>query len=136
MLCDFLHEGAFDEEAMRCVGAFWDWPRLHEMPFNRILAYLFAAFGRRVTMGQRKFTRGIMTDFRAIAAYAPYVDAMFIDRECALLLGEGELRNDLDYRARIYSYASKDEFLAYLRDLEARATADVRRYAERIYGIK
>ncbi len=69
--------------------------------------------------GQSKFTRGLMTDTQAIAAYAPYVDAMFIDRECALLLGEGELRRDLHYRARIYSYANKDAFLAYLRELEA-----------------
>lgn len=86
-------------------------------------------------MGQRKFTRGLMTDFQAIAAYAPYVDAMFIDRECALLLGEGELSRELHYRARIYSYANKEEFLAYLRVLEAQATAEVRGYAERIYGI-
>lgn len=136
MLRDFLCKGASDEEAMRRVGAFWDWPRLHEMPFNCIFAYLFAAFGRRVTMGQRKFTRGLMTDFQAIAAYAPSVDAMFIDRECALLLGEGALRHDLYYRARIYSYANKNEFLAYLYELEAQATAEVRDYARRIYGIE
>ncbi len=135
MLRDFLGAGAPDEEVMQRIGEFWDWPRLHEMPFNRIFAYLFAAFGRRVTMGQRTFTRGLMTDFQAIAAYAPYVDAMFIDRECALLLGEGELQRDLRYRASIYSYANKDAFLAYLRELESAATADVRRYAERIYGI-
>ena len=135
MLRDFLRDGGADEDAMLRVGAFWDWRRLHEMPFNRIFAYLFAAFGRRVTMGQRKFTRGLMTDFQAIAAYAPYVDAMFIDRECALLLSEGELSRDLRYRGRIYSYANKDEFLAYLRELEGRATADVRGFTERIYGI-
>ena len=135
MLRDFLREGASDDDAIRRVGAFWDWPRLNEMPFNRISAYLFAAFGRRVAMGQRKFTRGLMTDFQSISAYAPYVDAMFVDRECALLLGEGELRRELNYRARIYSYADKDAFLAYLRELEARATAEVRGYAARIYGI-
>lgn len=135
MLHDFLRRDASEDVATWRVGTFWDWPRLHEMPFNRIFAYLFAAFGRRVTMGQRKFTRGLMTDFRAIAAYAPYVDAMFVDRECALLLGEGELRRELHYRARIYSYANKEDFLAYLRELEARATAEVRGYARRIYGI-
>ena len=108
ILRDFLRESTSDEYATRRVGEFWDWPQLNEMPFNRLFAYLFAAFGRRVAMGQRKFTRGIMTDFQAIAAYAPYVDAMFIDRECALLLGEGELRRDLQYRARIYSYANND----------------------------
>ncbi|WP_186456953.1 hypothetical protein [Sphingomonas suaedae] len=134
-LRDFLREGRTEEEAMLRVGAFWDWPRLRDVPFNRIFAYLFAAFGRRVTMGQRKFTRGIMTDFQAIAAYAPYVDAMFVDRECALLLNEGELREELRYRAQIFSYANKDEFLAYLRALEALATAEVRHYSERIYGL-
>ena len=136
MLRDLLGEGASNEDALQRVGAFWDWPRLHEMPFNRISAYMFAAFARRVTMGQRKFTRGLMTDFQAVAACAPYVDAMFIDREYALLLGEGELRRDLKYRARIYSYANTDAFLAYLRGLEARATVEVCGYAERIYGIK
>lgn len=135
MLRDLLRGDASDEDAMRRVDLFWDWPRLHEMPFNRIFAYLFAAFGRRVTMGQRKFTRGLMADFQAIAAYAPYVDAMFIDRECALLLGEGELQRDLHYRARIFSYANKDAFLAYLRELEARTSAEIREYAARIYGI-
>lgn len=135
MLRDFLREGRTDEEAMLRVETFWDWPRLNEMPFNRIFAYLFAAFGRRVAMGQRKFTRGIMTDFQAIAAYAPYVDAMFVDRECALLLKEGELRDELDYRAQIFSYANKDDFLAYLRELEARASAEVRDFAGRIYGL-
>lgn len=135
MLWDFFGEGISDHETMRLIGEFWDWPRLNEMPFSRLLSYLLAAFGRRVSMGQRKFTRGIMTDFQAIAAYAPYVDAMFIDRECALLLGEGELLRELNYRARIFSYANKDEFLAYLRQLEAQATAEVRDYAERIYGI-
>lgn len=45
---------------------------------------------------------------------------MFIDRERTLLLGEGELRRDLHYPTRSYSYANKDAFLAYLRELDAR----------------
>jgi hypothetical protein len=136
LLRDFFRNGGSDEGAQRLINDFWDWPRLSEMPCNRLSAYLFAAFSRRVGMGQRKFTRGLLTDFQAIATYAPYVDAMFIDRECALLLGEGELRSSLHYRARIFSYANKDEFLAYLRDLEAKATVEVRSYAARIYGLE
>lgn len=135
LLRDFFGEGASEQDSIRRVGEFWDWPRMKDMPFNRIFAYLFAAFGRRVTMGQRSFTRGLMTDFQAIAAYAPYVDAMFVDRECATLLGEGSLRKELQYRARVYSYANKYEFLAYLREIEARATGEVREYAARIYGL-
>ena len=40
-------------------------------------------------------TRGFMNDVRAISAYAPYVDAMFVDRECA----DGDERGRQD-RAR------------------------------------
>lgn len=31
----------------------------------------------------------ILNDFSAIATYAPYVDAMFVDRQCASLLRQG-----------------------------------------------
>lgn len=134
-LSEFLREGASDEVAIKRVGEFWDWPRLNEMPYHRISAYLVAAFGRRIAGRQRKYKDSLINDFQAIAAYAPYVDAMFIDRECAALLGEGDLRQQLCYRAKIYSHTNKDEFIAYLRELEARATAEVRSYAMRIYGI-
>jgi hypothetical protein len=135
MLRDYLKGNCSEEEATRRVYDFWEWPRLSEMPTNRISAYLFAALGRRVTTGQLKFTRGITTDFKAIATYAPYVDAMFVDRECAQFLNEGELRKNLHYRARIFSYANKEAFLSYLHDIEAQTTSEVRRLADRIYGI-
>ncbi len=134
VLRDMFREVGSEQDATDRVREFWDWPRLREMPYNRICAYLFAAFGRRVAMGQRKFTRGIMSDFQAIAAYAPYVDAMFIDKECAALLNEGTLPTELQYRAQIFSYSNADDFLEYLRNLEACATLEVRHYAERIYG--
>jgi hypothetical protein len=139
LLLDFFREGqAEPEETMvvRRLNEFWDWPRLSEMPFNKISAYLFAAIGRRVAAGQRKFTRGVMNDIRAIAAYAPYMDAMFIDREMAELLSEEPLKSELSYRARIFSYANADAFLDYLRRLEAGASDEIRKYARRIYGVQ
>jgi hypothetical protein len=135
MLKNFLRQDGSEQDAVVRVGEFWDWSGINEMPYNRISAYLFAAFGRRVAMGQRKFTPGLMNDFQSIAAYAPYVDAMFVDRECASLLNEGDLIRGLQYRARIFSYANADSFLDYLRELEAQATPEVRTYANRIYGV-
>lgn len=126
---------AGEAEAVRRVGECWDWPRFREMQFHKISAYLFAALGRRVAMGQKLFTRGIMNDIRAIAAYAPYVDAMFVDRECAELLNEEPLKSALSYRARIFSYSNADAFLDYLRALEANASDEVRGCAKRIYGV-
>lgn len=135
MLKKFLRQDGSEQDAIVRVGKFWDWPNLRQMPYNRISAYLFAAFGRRVAMGQRKFTPGLMNDFQSIAAYAPYVDAMFLDRECASLLNEGDLIRELQYRSQIFSYENANSFLDYLRELEARATPEVRAYANRIYGM-
>jgi hypothetical protein len=138
MLTDFFQTASPEGNeagAVRRVGEFWDWPRFREMPFNQISANLFAGLGRRVAMGQRKFTRGIMNDIRTIAAYAPYVDAMFIDRECAELLSEEPLRSTLSYRAKIFSYSSAGAFLDYLRELDANASQEIRQYAQRIYGF-
>lgn len=138
LLIDFFRKDrleASEADAVARIGEFWDWGRFREMPFNRISAYLFAALGRRVVMGQRKFTRGIMNDIRAIAAYAPYVDAMFIDREMAELLNEEPLKSDLVYRAQIFSYANAEAFLEYLRTLEASTSSEVREFASRIYGV-
>jgi hypothetical protein len=77
----------------------------------------------------------ILNDFSAIATYAPYVDAMFIDKQCASLLQQGRLRTELDLKAKIFSLNSQDEFLQYLNDLGETAATDVRAYANDIYGL-
>jgi hypothetical protein len=84
-LSQFFQPDDPHQMGMRRVGQFWDWPRFREMPIYRISAYLFAAMGRRAANGQKKFTAGLFNDVRAIATYAPYVDAMFLDLECARL---------------------------------------------------
>jgi hypothetical protein len=136
MLREIFGVGSTIEDTIERVIEFWEWPRMTEMPTNQIFSYLFASLGRRVAYGQQKVTPGILTDFNAIATYAPYVDAMFLDKECAHLLAEPELQRDLHYRARIFSYSNKDAFLAYLRNIVAQATDEVRYFSERIYGIK
>ena len=48
---------------------------------------------------------------------------MFLDIGCETLLKAKRCREELTYRARIFSLNSKEEFLTYLRELEA-ATSD------------
>jgi hypothetical protein len=100
------------------------------------MAYLFAALGWKISCGQRKpITGGILNDFSAIATYGPYVDAMFVDRECGELLKHPSLRSDLKLRAKIFSLQSRDEFLEYLTVL-ANGTPDaVVAYSKELYGI-
>ncbi len=116
--------------------SFWRWERNGEMPFGRILAYMFAALAGQVKAGRKKgVSAGFMNDVEAVAAYAPFVDAIFIDKECALLLTQGRPGRELNFRARVFSLTNREEFLAYLRQLEADASDEVRRYAKVIYGI-
>lgn len=118
------------------MGRFWTWDGNRDQPFGRILAYMFAALAGQVKAGRAKpATRGFMNDVKAIAAYAPYVDAMFVDKECATLLREGRPRDELVYGARIFSLNTKSEFLEYLATLEASASDEHRHFANIIYGI-
>lgn len=130
-----LRELGFDApHSLLLTFDFWNWPVLQEQPVHRISAYLFAAMARKAANGQKGFSRGMTSDVAAIATYAPYVDAMFVDNECAALLSERPLRDDLTFRAKIFSLNSADAFLQYLADMEAATPAAVRAFAEHIYG--
>ena len=68
-------------------------------------------------------------------SYAPYVDALFVDKRCAALLKEEPLGIELEYKARIFSLSDPDEFLGYLQEIKGNTPDDVREYAAMIYSI-
>ena len=137
VLCElFSSHGVPEVQVGKIVNDFWLWRGNRTQPHLKIFAHLFAALARKVASGQRKVTRGFMNDIMAISTYSPYVDAMFIDKECASLLSEQPLASDLHYRARIFSMANVGEFIKYLDDLESEITEDVRALATRIYGLQ
>jgi hypothetical protein len=131
----FEKAGTPPEELDTEIRRFWEWPENRSQPFARIHAYLFAALAGQVKAGRKKpASPGFMNDVTVIASYAPYVDAMFVDNECATMLSQGRPRDELTYRARIFSLNSKEAFLEYLSEVAAGATEEVRRYAKAIYG--
>jgi hypothetical protein len=60
---------------------------------------------------------------------------MFIDRMFDNLLREQPLARDLTMKAQFFSMRNGEAFIAYLDDLAARATDEVRRYAHEAYGV-
>jgi hypothetical protein len=132
----FIDAGVPKANASQEVLRFWNWNRNPEQPNHRISAYLFAAIGRRVVNGQRRVNQGMMNDVRAIATYAPYVDALFVDRECAALLAEPPLAHDLNYKAKVFSLTDGQAFLDYLVEIEAAVPSETRKQASRIYGVQ
>lgn len=132
----FEERGVPTSESAKTVSDFWDWPGNEQLPVHKISAYMFAALARKIASGQkRRPTKGMFNDINAIATYGPYVDAMFLDNECAQMLSEYPLSSDLNIRAKIFSTRSGDAFLEYLRSLQSAASPLVCRKAAEIYGV-
>ncbi|WP_037311503.1 hypothetical protein [Ruegeria halocynthiae] len=136
-LCHLLEDrGVEEDQHLVAIMKFWNWERQREIPHQKISSYLFAAVARRVVMGEKKIVdRGLVNDVRTISTYAPYLDALFVDKRCAALLKEDPLRTELEYKARIFSLNDPDEFLGYLREIEGGTPDETREYAAMIYGI-
>lgn len=132
----FKEAGVPDAELTERVRAFWDWEGNKEQPNGKIMAYMLAALADQFAHGRKKKpSAGFLNDVSAIASYAPYVDAMFVDIECAQLLQDRRCLEVLKYRAKIFSLNSGDDFVAYLQSIIVGTPSDVRRYASIIYGI-
>ena len=125
-------------EALRsnAIVRFWKSSKNCNQPFGRILAYLFAALAGQIKGGRLEMpTAGFLNDAQAISAYAPYVDAMFIDKECAELLRHPQCLKNLNYKAQVFSFSSADKFITYLRNIVDSTPENVRAEAELIYGF-
>lgn len=129
--------GIPEDGLARATSLFWSSQILREQPFGRILAYMFAALAAQVKGGRKSVpSPGFMNDIQAISAYAPYVDAMFIDAECAELLRHGRCIKELNYKSIIFSLRNEKEFLEYIRHIIEKTPSDVRRDATVVYGLK
>lgn len=132
----FESSGLPPDESAAEVYKYWDWPANEHIPTHRISAYLFAALARKLVSGQKRPpSRGMFNDINAISTYGPYVDAMFLDNECAQFLSEQPLATDLKLKAKIFSTNTGDAFLAYLRELQNGASMETQKYASEIYGL-
>jgi hypothetical protein len=107
-----------------------------DAPFNDVGALLMAALARRAASGQKRLpSRGMWRDITAISTALPYCDAIFVDDECASLLGDEPLRSQIaTYGTRVFSTATREEFLAYLTELEREAGPEHARAVTDVYG--
>jgi hypothetical protein len=129
--------GVRDDDFAAVTNGFLGWPKNRDQPFGRLLAYLFAALAAQFKGGRTRLpSPGLLNDLTAISAYAPYVDAMFVDNECAELLRHGRCRKDLEYKAAIFSLNDANAYIAFLQGIIERTPNDVRQHAVELYGLK
>lgn len=103
------------------VKYFADVSSLLEVPKIRIGSILFASLARTAELGKKEPPKST-TDVTFISSYLPYCDALFVDRESAVILEElpRETPEHLrlkEFPAKIFSLKNKEEFLQYLDDL-------------------
>ncbi|MBW3571123.1 MAG: hypothetical protein KY467_08455 [Gemmatimonadetes bacterium] len=110
----------FDERVRRVAAVLLSEPVM-QAPKNHLAALLFAGLARSAVSGKKKPpSQGTPNDVDAISAYLPYCDAMFIDDEFAQILGNGPINREIArYPTRIFSTRTRDDFLTYLRQMEA-----------------
>ncbi|OJU33055.1 MAG: hypothetical protein BGN94_06530 [Rhizobiales bacterium 68-8] len=131
----FAERGVPPESAFRETVKFLNWPKNQSLPHHWISAHLFAAIASRLARGQKRHpSRGMMNDIKAIALYGPYVDAMFLDNECASLLEEKAVARGVKLKAKIFCLKRSADFLAYLRGLTDSAPQEVIDAARELYG--
>jgi hypothetical protein len=127
--------GHRSEDGLRMALEFLRTPIAMDAPANDIAALLMAAIARRAASGQRRPpSRGMWSDIMAISSYLPYCDVMFVDDECATLLGEGPLKERINYPTKIFSNRTRENFLSYLAGLESEAGPGHRDRVVAVYG--
>ena len=105
------------------------------VPFARLACGLFAALGWQAARDQgTAVDRGTCNDVQAIATYAPYCDAMLVDRRCRRLLMETSLREQLPDGLRVFDVRTIDELEVWLDDVEADAPEGHVELVRRVYG--
>lgn len=117
------------------LKSFFEQNRLKDAPFNKIASAMFASIAMKAAGGQKKPpNQGTMTDITLVSTLLPYCDAMFMDNGCrGILLDIPQSHRQFD-TSRVYSLNRKDEFLTYLRGIEASATPEHLALVTEIYG--
>jgi hypothetical protein len=132
---------AMDE---RCVPAGRRWETVNEflvseaparIPAARLRAGLLAAVGWSAARGQLgRVTASLRWDLQSISAYTPYVDAMFVDRQCHRLMRDTPVSVAIPAELAVFSVENLDAFEDWADDVEANAPAGHFDLLHEIYG--
>lgn len=113
------------DKVQRCIE-FFQSPHFSEVPHEWLSSHMFATIKAMVKRGTfsnreeaRKSLNGVFEDIRHISLYAPYCDAIVIDKFMADLVGRPTVGIEQRYGVKVFSLSSWDALLAWLDDLEA-----------------
>jgi len=111
-----------------------------KLPYQSISCRTFAVLKEMVARGAyanrdkaKRRLRGIFQDIGHIATYAPYCDAIVVDKPMAELVTSSRLNIESEFGVRVFSLNNWDKFYNWLNELENRITDDHRAGLEAAY---
>lgn len=123
-----------DSAPFPTLKAFLASDEFKDYPMSRITTLVWAAIGQAAANGQKEPPNaGTSNDIRVLSL-APYCDAMFVDNGCRALWMKIPTKYRKPYKAKIFSYNTRHEFLGYLRDIQDRADPAIVECVHQVYG--
>lgn len=128
------------DQRFETVAEFFDSDAARSISFVRISALFWASLARDVRAGRKaeNFPTGsLFNDVDVVAAYAPFCDAMFVDKQVSHLAVQGELKRELSSHCRLFSFrqGEHEQFLDYLAGIEQSASAAHLAKVTEVYGV-
>jgi hypothetical protein len=114
------------EERLQACGDFFRSQNFKRAAFQLLRAKLYAVLKDMVKQGAytnaekaKQTLSGFFYDVDHIATYAPYCDAILIDRQMARFVSDDRVALEQTHGTRLFSRENWDEFTNWLNDLSA-----------------
>lgn len=128
-------------EKLRTIVAFFASQSFGLVPKERISACMFAELKSWVKNGafaNREAAvaglSGVFFDVKHIATFAPYCDAVFVDKQMASLVSRPTVALAERYGTKVFSLNTLDQFFAWLENLDQSSPPGHDVWLERVYG--
>ena len=126
--------GTPENELVSRLRAFLASDAFKDYPASRIATLIWAAIGQAAAGGQKEPPNAGMSNDIRLLTLLPYCDAMFVDNGCRALWEKVPRKHRLEYRAALFSYNTREQFLAYLKGIEDNGDPAVLACVHDVYG--
>jgi hypothetical protein len=120
------------EEKLKMAGEFLKSPYFRNTPYQHLSATMFAALKAQVKNGaftnieraRNERLSGFFYDVNHIATYAPYCDAILIDKPMHALVTHPNVALDKKYGVKVFSRTNWSDFLSWIDGLQSKKTLE------------
>jgi hypothetical protein len=130
-----IERHATPAEKPQRLASFYSENRIKDAPSIKIESAMYASIAIKAAAGQKTPpNQGMAADINLVSTLLPYCDAMFMDNGCRSILSDVPKSFQFVDANKVYSLNRKEQFIAYLRELEESASAEHLQTLREVYG--